>query len=537
MRTASTNSELVQLLNEIADLLDLGGEKFKPDAYRRAARSIESLTEDIRAVSDRGQLETIPGVGAAIGEKVREYLKDGRIHYVDRLRTQYPAGLRELMQRPGIGPKTTRRFLVELGVEGPAELAAAIDAGRLNGLKGFGPRKIELLRAAVSAGAAPVARSPLKQAFAIASRLVAHLRANAPLLSIEVAGSLRRRREDVGDIDILVTSEEPEKVFDAFTAFPGRRETRLRGPTKETILVEGGTQVDLRVVEPGEFGAALQYFTGSKDHNVVLRTRAKDRGLKVNEYGVFRGDERVAGATEPEVYQSLGLAWIPPEIRENAGEVEAAEKGTLPTLVALEDLRGDLHVHAPVRPDPVWLDRTVDSARARRLAYVGLLLPAEGAAQAAEWRTALDARRPSGIRFHLGTEADRPPAPELGLEFWVASGALNADPDPHPPALLAHLTARGPEAEAPLRLARERGVPLDVGPDGPDASLLRRHIGSGGKLHLSVLVDEDGVDLGELGTGFARRAWATPGAVINCEPAAEVPSARGPAARSSPRRH
>lgn len=537
MRPASTNSELVQLLNEIADLLDLGGEKFKPDAYRRAARSIESLTEDIRAVSARGQLETIPGIGAAIGEKVREYLQDGRIQYVDRLRTQYPAGLRELMQRPGIGPKTTRRFLVELGVEGPAELAAAIDAGRLNGLKGFGPRKIELLRAAVSAGAAPTARSPLKQAFAVASRIVAHLRTHAPLMSVEVAGSLRRRREDVGDIDILVTSQEPEKVFDVFTAFPGRRETRLRGPTKETILVEGGTQVDLRVVEPAEFGAALQYFTGSKDHNVVLRTRAKDRGLKVNEYGVFRGDERVAGATEEEVYQCLGLAWIPPEIRENAGEVEAAEKGTLPTLVALRDLRGDLHAHAPARPDPAWLARLTDSARTRGLAYVGVVLPAEGAPHAAGWQTALATHPQTGIRFHLGMEADRPPAPELGFEYWVAKGALDADSDLRPPALLAHLSARGPEAEAPLRLARERGVPLDVGPDGPDANLLRRHLGSGGKLHLSVLVEEDGVDLGELGTGFARRAWSGPGAVINCDPAAPVPPGRASVGRSSPRRH
>ncbi|MCI4355334.1 MAG: helix-hairpin-helix domain-containing protein, partial [Thermoplasmata archaeon] len=241
----STNSDLADIFREIADLLDLAGEKFKPEAYRRAARSLDSLTEDVRAVSGRGELDSIPGVGAAISEKIREYLQTGGIEYHARIRRSVPPGILEIMRLPGIGPKTARRFWIEVGVEGPQELMAAVEAGRLAGLKGFGPRKIELVRKALQPASTPGPRTPLRVAALRADAIVGALRAASPVDQIEVAGSLRRGRESVGDIDILVTSTEPERVFDAFSALPDRREITLRGPTKETIVFADGIQVDL----------------------------------------------------------------------------------------------------------------------------------------------------------------------------------------------------------------------------------------------------------------------------------------------------
>ena len=313
-RAVPSNAEAAAIFREIADLLDVLGEKFKPEAYRRAARSIESLTEELSAVAARNELRSIPGVGDAIEEKIRELLATGRIAYHDRLTHEVPPGLLEILRLPGLGPKTARRFWVELGVEGTAELKAAIDAGRLDGMKGFGAKKIEQIRAALSPAPAGSsgARRPIEAAYPLAMAILRALRAGAPVREAEIAGSFRRGRETVGDLDVLVTSEAPEAVFDAFSKLPEVREVRLRGGTKETVVLSNGLQVDLRVVEPEAFGAALQYFTGSKDHNVRLRSLARDRGLKVNEYGVFRGDDRVAGRTEAEVYAALGLAWIPP---------------------------------------------------------------------------------------------------------------------------------------------------------------------------------------------------------------------------------
>ncbi|HLH29221.1 MAG TPA: helix-hairpin-helix domain-containing protein, partial [Acidimicrobiales bacterium] len=339
---------------------------------------------DIRAVATRGQLDEIPGVGAAISEKIQEYLRDGKIAYYERIRAEVPPGVVELMRLSGFGPKTARRFWTDLGVEGPAELLAALDAGRLQGMSGFGPKKIENLRAALTSTTSPGRRIPLPEAYELAERLLAELRA-APVDQLVVAGSLRRRRESVGDLDILATSRDPPKVLDAFIALPERVEVKLKGPTKATILVTGGVQVDLRVVEPASFGAAWQYFTGSKDHNVELRSLAKDRGLKVNEYGVFRGDERIAGATEEEVYRAFDLPWIPPEIREGRGEIAAAAAGTLPPLVEERELLGDLHVHL-ASLERRELDRALGRARERGWAYVGLVAPP---GRTAELRAAL----------------------------------------------------------------------------------------------------------------------------------------------------
>ncbi|MCI4328790.1 MAG: helix-hairpin-helix domain-containing protein, partial [Thermoplasmata archaeon] len=246
------NGEAAEAFREIADLLDVLGEKFKPEAYRRAARSIDSLTEELSAFAQRDELRTIPGVGEAIEEKIREFLRDGKIPYLERLRAEIPPGIVELMRSSGIGPKTARRFWTDLGVDGPATLLAAIDAGKLEGLSGFGPKKIAKIRDALGTPAAEGRRRPLREAALVAEGLVSRIRAGAPVERIEVAGSLRRRRETVGDLDILVTSAEPERVLDTFGRLEGVTVV-LRGPTKETIRTADGLQVDLRVVAPESF--------------------------------------------------------------------------------------------------------------------------------------------------------------------------------------------------------------------------------------------------------------------------------------------
>ncbi len=477
-----SNAEAADLLREIADLLDLNGERFKPEAYRRAARSLETLSEELGAVAGRGGLREVPGVGEAIEEKLREYLATGRIAYLERLRSEIPPGLLELLRLPGIGPKTTRRFWTELGVTARSELGAAVAAGRLDGLAGFGPRKIALVRTALEAaarGPAP-ARVPIESVYALARSIRDTLRDRAPTERVELAGSFRRGRETVGDLDVLVTSRAPEKVFDLFSSLPEIAEVRMRGGTKETVVLRGGLQVDLRVVEPEAFGAALQYFTGSKDHNVRLRSLARDRGLKINEYGVFRGEQRVGGRTEEEVYDLLGLPWIPPELREDRGEIDDARAGRLPRLIEASDLVGDLHVHVPSDAGVGALRDLRAGARGLGLEYVGVVIATPGP----------DGRLgtvPNELRRGVRAQGDGPPrllavaevGPETSAEEVARVGAdlliLRPGPTgPRPPIvgarpgvrLLAHLGGDAVAAHPWLELARDLRAAVETGPGG-----------------------------------------------------------------------
>ena len=551
----STNSELGELFRQIADLLDLAGERFKPEAYRRAARSIDALPEDIRKFAQRGELDSIPGVGPAISEKIQEFLRSGKIEYYERQRREFPPGILDLMRLSGIGPKTARRFWVELGVEGPQELAAAIEAGRLTGVKGFGARKIDLVRTALAAAASTARRMPLAEAYELAERIVGALRQSAPIDQIAVAGSLRRRRENIGDLDLLVTSTEAEKVFDAFTALPERRETKLRGPTKETIVLDNGVQVDLRVLEPRSFGAALQYFTGSKDHNVHLRSIARDRGLRINEYAVTRGEERLGGATEEEVYATLGLPVIPAEIRENQGEIEAAMRGTLPNLVDEAGLQGDLHVHLDGTEEGPPLERLATSVRERRWRYLGVVVPSDGRStlKVAALVGTLRKLLPGDTRVLIGREVDSlevsapdrgPGAPDYFLLRAPDGGAPPgpaAAPVPHPLMAVVHL-ATGPPGgfSDPSRTgpwvewAHRAGVALEVtaqgAADGLDSATVRRVVELGGSLHLSVGPAIEGP--GTLAVGLARRGWATARTIVNARGIDEV--LRGPASGRTP---
>jgi len=571
----TSNAEAAEIFRTIADLLDLLGEKFKPEAYRRAARSIESLTEDLATVATRGDLRSIPGVGEAIADKTEEYLKTGTIPYYEKLKRQVPPGLVELMRLPGLGPKTARRFWVELSVEGPTELSDAIAAGRLNGMKGFGEKKIEQIRSALAAAAAgpgPV-RRPIDEVYPVALGLLRAIREGAVVDRAEVAGSFRRARETVGDLDLLVTSKDPSTVFETFSRYPLVSEVKMRGETKETVVLTGGLQVDLRVVKPEEFGAALQYFTGSKDHNVHLRSLARDRGLKVNEYGVFRDEERLAGASEEEVYAALGLAWIPPELREDRGEIELAAERKVPALVSESELVGDLHLHLPPDAPPEAADRLVTEGRRRGYVYLGCVvggLRADGT----PWmlpeatRSRLGELSSPKLRVLRALEVSAGPIPAelaaIAPDYRIlrptvgAAGDTGSTPVGPPAALVAHVGASSaPEPAALARwvdLARRAGAAIEVGP-GPerlDSVGGRQAREAGVKVHLPTGLagsPEDPTRLVAL--GFARRAGLSAREIWNTRPWAELslsiagseaPSARPkrstgpPRARSGKRR-
>lgn len=555
----TTNQELAEIFRAIADVLDLEGVRFKPEAYRRAARSLESLAEDVRRVHQRGELGRIPGVGDALAEKIREYLSDGRIAYFERVQREVPPGVLELMRLPGVGPKTARRFLVEFGIQGPKELQAALDAGTFVGVKGFGSRKVALLREAVGVGGTE-RRRPLVDGWRIAEELRAALAARAPVDRVEAAGSLRRCRESVGDLDLLVTSRDPARVLAAFGTLPAVRSVKLSGTTKETVELHDGLQVDLRVVAPDAFGAALQYFTGSKDHNVHLRTLARDAGLKVNEYGVFRDEEKVAGATEEGVYAALRLPWIPPEMREDRGEIEAALAGTLPPVVASSDLVGELHVHLPERATPADVDRRLEEAARRGWSFVGFIPPATGSL-GADLVAHLRSRRRGGsdrAGALLGSEVPLEAATAPDGADYVLGSARGRDRPPEPPLAIrpvavVHLGAGAPgAAPAPdatrawVDWARDRGVGLEVGPlgsaDGLDSAGVRRAQEAQVPVHLTAAagVVADGFGGIDLAVGLARRGWLSPDRILNraepAPPARAAPPRRPPTGRRAPPR-
>ncbi len=366
------NLELARIFHEVADILDLEGVSFKPEAYRRAARNLEGLSQDLEDVWRRGELDQLPGVGKAISEKIAEYLETGRLRYYEKLRSDVPPGVVQIMKIPGVGPKTAKLLYESLGIESVEELREAASAGRVQGIKGLGPKKVDNILRGIELRAATEGRELIGAVLPWAERIVDSLRRHSPVQSIAVAGSLRRMKETIGDIDILATSTDPVAVMDAFVGMANVKEIQLKGETKSTVHLAEGIQADIRVVSDESFGAALLYFTGSKDHNIQLRNLAIDRGLKLNEYGLFRGNERVAGATEEEVYGYLDLSYIEPEMREAQGEVEAAARGDLPHLITPSDIRGDLHVHTDWTDGHDSLKEMVQAAKGMGYEYVGI---------------------------------------------------------------------------------------------------------------------------------------------------------------------
>lgn len=369
------NQEVAKVFEQIADLLEIKGEdRFRINSYRKVARSLESLTEDVGELAKQGALQKIPGVGKGTAERIEQYLADGRISLHEELLASLPEGLLRLLAIPGLGPKKVGVLYHELQVAGVADLQAAIAAGKVEALPGFGAKSVQKIAEGIEFLARSAGRTPLGIGRTIAAGIREKLEALPGVKRVEVAGSLRRGRETVGDLDLLCEAKDGAAVVEAFTKLPEATGVRASGETKGSILLpnpEGGElQVDLRVVPGESFGAALQYFTGSKEHNVRLRELAVRKGWKLNEYGLFDGDKLLAGRDEHEIYRRLGLAYIPPELREDRGEIECG--GKVPGLLTIEDIRGDLHMHTRASDGLCTIEEMAAAAKARGYEYIAI---------------------------------------------------------------------------------------------------------------------------------------------------------------------
>ncbi|MBI4321122.1 MAG: DNA polymerase/3'-5' exonuclease PolX [Chloroflexi bacterium] len=369
------NKEIARWLDNIGDLLEIKGESsFRVGAYREAARRIESHDQAIEKVCEEGKLRGIPAVGESIAARIQEYLATGRSQYYEDLLAAVPPGLVELLQIPGLGPKKAQLVYRQLGVTGIDELEVAAREHRLRTLPGMGEKSEEKIIRELERWRNRSRRHLLGFALPLAEQVALELSSCPAVLRIDPGGSIRRRKETIGDIDILAAAERADDVMDCFTSLSTTAEVIARGPTKSSVLTHDSVQIDLRVVKPESYGAALQYFTGSKAHNVRLREMAQRRGLKINEYGIFEEGTggRLGGGSEEEVYALLSLPLIPPELREDQGEFEAAVELSLPNLIEMGDIKGDLHVHTNWSDGVNTLEEVALAARARGYDYVAI---------------------------------------------------------------------------------------------------------------------------------------------------------------------
>jgi DNA polymerase (family 10) len=556
------NSEIAAILEEVADLLELKGVAFKPNAYRKAARSIRELTEELEEYRKKEDLRAIPGVGEAIAKKVEEILDTGELRYLDELKEELPAGLLQLMEVPDIGPKTAMHLYKELRVTNLHELKAAAEAHQIRDLKGFGERSEERVLQGIALLERRSGRMLLGYAHPIAERMRAYVQERAGLRLIDLGGSLRRMKETIGDIDLLAGSNDAKKVMDAFASYPDVEEVLERGQTKSVVRLKDGTQVDLRVVEEVEYGAALQYFTGNKEHNVELRSMANDQGMKLNEYGLFRKDtnEIVARENEADIYQALGLQIMPPELREDRGEIEASLRGKLPKLVELKDIRGDFHVHTLASDGSATIEEIAYAAKRKGYEYVGITdhsqsLGVANGLSVERLRGNMDIarnimERVEGVKVLIGAEVeiledgklDYPDDVLEELDYVIGAvhskfkmseeemtkRLLTAFSNEHM-TVLAHPTGRVLEQREPylfdkeevFQAAKANKICLELNAyverlDLSDVDCLKAK-----EIGVKVAIGTDAHSLPQLdymlyGVATARRGWLEPGDVINC---------------------
>jgi len=368
------NADIAAAFNEIADLLEIEeANPFRVRAYRNAARVVGGLSAEAAAMVERGDdLAELPGIGKDLAQKIAELAQTGTTPLLDKLRQQLPPALVELLRLPGLGPKRVKALHDELDIETLPQLHRALKDGRVAGLPGFGEKLTQQLLRAVTARSAAPERMKLARAAQYAEPLLAYLEKLPEVDKAAIAGSYRRARETVGDIDIVVTAKNAAPVAAAFQSYPEVARVTASGTTRSAVVLRSGLQVDLRVVGPECYGAALVYFTGSKAHNIAIRRIGQERGLKINEYGVFRGSRRVAGDTEESVYRAIKLPLIPPELREDRGEIDAARSGNLPALVTLADIRGDLHAHTTATDGRASLRDMALGAKALGYQYIAI---------------------------------------------------------------------------------------------------------------------------------------------------------------------
>jgi DNA polymerase (family 10) len=369
------NSEIAAVFEELSDLLELqGANVFRLRAYRNAARTIESMSATISDLVEASpaMLTDLPGIGKDLAEKLITIVTTGKLPQLEELRAQIPPGVVQMLRIPGIGPKRVATLFAELKVETLDQLREAALRGDVAKLKGFGAKTAQTILDGIELAAQSASRYYLADMKPAVDAIVESLAALPTVTQVSPAGSFRRRKETVGDLDVLATSTSSAAAMDALASHPLVEKVLARGETKQRVRLKSGIEMDLRVVPDESYGAAMQYFTGSKEHNIVVRRRAQERGLKINEYGVFRDEQYVAGRTEEEVYATVDLPWIPPELRENHGEFELAEVGSLPQLVELADIRGDLHMHTTATDGTASILEMAEAAKARGLKYIAI---------------------------------------------------------------------------------------------------------------------------------------------------------------------
>ena len=364
------NLLVAKILNEIADILEMQNVEFKPRAYRKAARTVESLSEPIEEVHDKKKLKELSGVGESIAAKIAEIIETGTSQYLENLKKQMPANIEALTSIEGMGPKSVKKLYETLKIKTLDDLARAAKQHKIREIKGFGPRTEKNILEHLELARRGTKRILLGFALPIAEEIKERVKKEGSVSQVMVTGSLRRMKETIGDIDILTYSTDPERTADFFVAMPDVREVLGKGVTKCSIILKSNIRVDLRIVEARSFGSALMYFTGSKDHNIKLRKVAMGNSYKLNEYGLFKKDQQIAGETEEEVYGKLGMDWIPPELRENRDEIEAARKHKLPNLIGYDAIKGDLQVHTKWTDGENTIEEMAEAAKALGYSYI-----------------------------------------------------------------------------------------------------------------------------------------------------------------------
>jgi DNA polymerase (family 10) len=368
------NADIADIFDEIADYLEIDGENpFRVRAYRNAARTVRGMGPELKElVAQDEDLTRLPGIGKELAAKIAEYVTTGAVGALKKLQDKIPAEVRQVLKLPRLGPKRVRMLYHDLNIQSLAQLQQAAIAGRIRSLPGFGQKTEAQILKAIEAHAEKDKRYKIAEVAPYVESLLGYLKTVSGVKSVAVAGSYRRSRETVGDLDILVVAGNDTAVMDRFAAYDDVVDVLAKGTTKSSVVLRSGLQVDLRMVSAESFGAALQYFTGSQAHNIAIRQIGRQHGLKINEYGVFKFEERVGGDSEASVYQAIGLSWVPPELRENRGEIEAAQAGTLPQLIELADLKGDLHAHTDWSDGGNTLEEMVQAARDYGLEYLAI---------------------------------------------------------------------------------------------------------------------------------------------------------------------
>ena len=557
------NSEIAELFDRFADILEFKGEVvFKVNSYRKAARTLRDTPEDIAVIAAEKRLLELSGIGKATAQKIGEYLETGAIQKYESEREGLSDELIRMLQIPGMGPKGLALIHSELKVDTFKALEEAIRSGALAELPGMGEKKAEGFLKGIQLLREATGRIPLGIALPIAEEILESVRKFRAVKRAETAGSLRRMRETIGDIDILASASDREAAVETFTSLPHVKRVLAAGTTKASVIVEGNQQIDLRVVDEESFGAALQYFTGSKAHNIKLRDIAVRMGLKINEYGIFRGEEKLGGRDEEDIYKKIGLRWMPPELREDRGEIEAAREDTLPDLVTGDQIKGDLHVHSDYSDGNASLARLAERARTLGYSYLAVtdhsqsLKIARGLTpkRLEQKRRELE-KINSGLKnlkLLFGTELDILPDGKLDYpdkileQFdWVVASVHSAFKQPREKMTqriisamrnpfvdcIAHLTGRlinqrppyEVDIEKVLRVAAETGTAIEINANYERLDLDDIWCKRAKQLGVKLAIGTDAhrlehLEAPRLGVAVARRGWLEPADVLNTFP-------------------